>query len=264
MKKYHLIITFCISFFLHALLLLLFIQSNLKNFKKGVGDNPKIKISSFQVAPFDSQAKIPSSLMQKSTSSKKKKDNTNKQAIQKPQEEKRPLDQNKENPKKKIEHKIEEANQDKQENAPQDFIAQENQNVFNQELPRVPIEQTLSYQLADTQTKQDIHKFYGAEFGEFGLEEQEYILNNLANIGRITQRYLRYPPNAGMLAQSGGNVVEFYLHPNGDISDLKIIKQSGFILLDRNSIKTIEIAYKDYPHPKTKTLIRFFINYYLR
>lgn len=263
MKKYHFIITLCISFLLHALLLLFFIQSNLKNFKKGVGDNPKIKISSFQIAPFDAQTKILSSnsQMQKSTLSKKKKqNNTNKQDIQKPQEKKRSLEQNKES----WEEKTKKANQDRQENISQDFITQENQNIFNQESARIPIEQTLSYQLADAQTKQDISKFYGAEFGEFGLEEQEYILNNLANIGRITQRYLRYPPNAGMLAQSGGNVVEFYLHPNGDISDLKIIKQSGFILLDRNSIKTIEIAYKDYPHPKTKTLIRFFINYYLR
>lgn len=255
MKKYHLIITFFISLLLHSLLLFFLFQSNhLKGFKKGIGEDRKIKISSFEIASFDAEAKIPPS----NPSSQKKPPSSKKQNTKNLQENKRSFIQNQ----KSQQEYQNDHNQDKKD-ALQDS-PQEEQNQFNQVLPRVPIEQSLSYQLADAQTKQDISKFYGAEFGQLGLEEQEYILNNLAYIGRITQRYLRYPPNAGMLAQSGGNVIEFYLHPNGDISDLKIIKQSGFILLDRNSIKTIEIAYKDYPHPKTKTLIRFYINYYLR
>lgn len=253
---------------LHSLLLLFFIHSNPKDFKKGVGDNPKIKVSSFQIASFDAQAKIPpsSSSSQKKAPMSQKQKKPDQQSTQNSQEKKHSLSQNPEKDLQKDPQKEqrEQESQKEQENILQNFNSPEEQNHFNQELPRVPIEQSLSYQLADAQTKQDIQKFYGAEFGELGLEEQEYILNNLAHIGRITQHYLRYPPNAGMLAQSGGNVVEFYLHPNGDISDLKIIKQSGFILLDRNSIKTIEIAYKDYPHPKSKTLIRFYINYYLR
>lgn len=247
MKKHRLTIAFCISLALHSSLLYLLISSNSKGFKKGIGDDPKIKISSFQIAPFDSQSKIsPAIPPQPKVTPSKRQNNTNdrKQNLNKNQE---PIKQASKPP------------------SPSKTI----QDELKEQIPPIPptpppIEQSLSYQLANTQTKQDIRKFYGAEFGQLGFEEQEYILNNLALIGKITQGYLRYPPNAGMLSQSGGNVVEFYLHPNGDISDLKIIKQSGFIILDRNSIKTIEIAYKDYPHPKSKTLIRFHINYYLR
>lgn len=248
------------------MLLIFIIQTNSKGFKKGIGDNPKIKISSFEFAPFDSRAKTPSNpppqLQQKKSQITKPNQSQSKQSQKpKPIEKKIPItDTHQQAPQetKNLDAK------DDQENSPQDSMPpSEAINSINQPSPPTPIQQSLSYQLADQQTKKNISEFYGAEFGQLGLEEQEYILNNLAYIGRITQSYLRYPPNAGMLAQSGGNVVEFYLHPNGDISDLKIIKKSGFILLDRNSIKTIEIAYKDYPHPKTKTLIRFYINYYL-
>lgn len=133
-----------------------------------------------------------------------------------------------------------------------------------QQSPNIPIENTLAYQLADPYTKKNISEIYGEEFGELGKEEQEFIINNLAIIGKITQNELQYPRDAAMLGQSGMNVVEFYLHPDGSISDLKVITPSGFFLLDRNSVITIKKAYGKYPHPKTKTLIRFFISYFLR
>lgn len=109
--------------------------------------------------------------------------------------------------------------------------------------------------------RRDIEELYGEEFGDYGLAEQEFLVNNLRNIGRITQRYLQYPPSAIRLGQQGVSAVEFYLHPNGDISGLKIILSSDYMLLDRNSERTIEIAYKDYPHPSTKTKIRIFVSY---
>ncbi|WP_343353305.1 TonB family protein [Helicobacter mastomyrinus] len=110
-------------------------------------------------------------------------------------------------------------------------------------------------------TKRDIEDLYGEEFGDYGIAEQEFLVNNLRDIGRITQRYLQYPPSAARLGQQGVSAVEFYLHPNGDISGLKVIVSSEYMLLDRNSKRTIEIAYKDYPHPSTKTKIRIFVTY---
>lgn len=59
------------------------------------------------------------------------------------------------------------------------------------------------------------------------------------------------------------NIVEFFLHPNGDISDLKLINSSGYSSLDKNSIETIEIAYKDYPRPNEKTKIKIYVYYKL-
>ena len=59
------------------------------------------------------------------------------------------------------------------------------------------------------------------------------------------------------------NIVEFYLHPNGDISDLKLTESSGYSSLDKNSIETIEFAYKDYPKPKEKTKVKIYVYYKL-
>ncbi|PAF48891.1 siderophore-mediated iron transporter [Helicobacter sp. 12S02232-10] len=115
----------------------------------------------------------------------------------------------------------------------------------------------------DTQTKKEIDELYGEEFGDLGEAEKDFIKNNLREIGRITQKYLEYPRTAAYLGQDGENAVEFYLHPNGDITDLKILKKSGYVILDQNTLKTIEIAYKDYPRPSVKTLIRIHVRYFM-
>lgn len=118
----------------------------------------------------------------------------------------------------------------------------------------------------DVQTRQEIDDLYGEEFGDLGSAEKDFIRNNLRDIGRITQRYLErlgYPKTAAYLGQDGQNATEFYLHPNGDISDLKVLTKSGSIILDRNTIKTVEIAYKDYPRPSVRTLIRIRVKYFM-
>ncbi|WP_104749137.1 energy transducer TonB [Helicobacter cynogastricus] len=115
----------------------------------------------------------------------------------------------------------------------------------------------------DSQTRKDIDDLYGEEFGDLGTAEKDFIKSNLSEIGRITQKYLEYPSAAGYLGQDGVDAVEFYLHPNGDITGLKIITPSGYKLLDDNTLKTITIAYKDYPRPTTTTLIRIRVRYFI-
>lgn len=281
MQKYRLYITLFLSFSLHALLLafLLIHQKNL-GFKKGIGEH-RIKASFrtlSEIPQMSSSTPIPPQPIPKSSN---KPSATKKQSPQEPaktKKEAKKQEAQKEQPKEALKdiplkEPIPQENQEEntQETLEQslqnlELTPQESQELENsqEQTPPLPIEKTLAYQFADTYTKKNISEIYGAEFGQLGTEEQEFILNNLSYIGRITQSYLRYPANAGMLKQEGMNVVEFYLHPNGDISDLKIIKPSGFILLDRNSTRTIEIAYKDYPHPKVKTLIRFYISYIMR
>lgn len=292
MKKYRLYITLFFSFSLHALLLVLLIthQKNL-DFKKGIGEQ-RIKASFRTLSEIPQEALKsplpPQPLVKNSqkTTPNQQKSKPKKQEIPKKQVEKiqkplpKPLQSLQNPPKEEIKEKIEEKVEEEEikeetkEDAPSleqslqaplaDMLENQIQQNSQEQTPPLPIEKTLAYQFADTYTKKNVSEIYGPEFGQLGVEEQEFILNNLSYIGRITQSYLRYPANAGMLKQEGMNVVEFYLHPNGDISDLKIIKPSGFILLDRNSTKTIEIAYKDYPHPKVKTLIRFYISYIMR
>lgn len=114
--------------------------------------------------------------------------------------------------------------------------------------------------------KQDILELYGDTLGDFGTAELDFIINNLRDIGRITQAHINrrgYPKEAILLNQSGRNIVEFYLHPNGDISELSIIEGSRSNILDNDIQTTIKIAYKDYPRPSVKTKIRIYMSYRL-
>ena len=103
---------------------------------------------------------------------------------------------------------------------------------------------------------QKIQDLYGSEFGTLSQDAQQFIKDNLDAIGKITQKYLRYPLAAGKFGQQGMNIVEFYLHPNGDITELKLFQGTNFKLLDHNSLQTVRVAYKDYPRPSEKTKIR--------
>jgi protein TonB len=106
-------------------------------------------------------------------------------------------------------------------------------------------------------------KLYGEKYYAYSKEQQKFIKNNISEIGRITQRYLRYPRISARTKQSGTNVIEFRLHPNGDITDLRLVDSSYYTALDQNSINTIKIAYKDYPKPSETTWIRINIHYIL-
>jgi len=104
-------------------------------------------------------------------------------------------------------------------------------------------------------------KLYGEQYFTFSENQKKYLKQNLNTIGRITQRYLRYPQISIRTKQQGTNVIEFYLHPNGDISELKLIDSSYYTALDDNTIKTIKIAYQDYPKPAEKVKIKIYVKY---
>jgi len=106
-------------------------------------------------------------------------------------------------------------------------------------------------------------KLYGNQYFKFSKEQKRYLKSNLSLIGKITKKYLRYPDISIRTNQSGINIIEFILHPNGDITNLKLLDSSGFTALDKNTIKTIELAYKEYPRPSEDTKIRIYITYIL-
>lgn len=114
--------------------------------------------------------------------------------------------------------------------------------------------------------EQMIKKLYGPEFNTYSPTQKKFIRNNLSTIHRITQNTLTrngYPPIAIRTRQQGTNVVSFYLHPNGDISQLRLKTPIGYAALDQNTIDVIRIAYKDYPLPNKKTRIVFYVTYRL-
>lgn len=109
-----------------------------------------------------------------------------------------------------------------------------------------------------------IDQLYGEEFNTYSETQKKFIKNNLGTIHRITQDTLTrngYPEVAVQTRQQGTNVVSFYLHPNGDISDLKLKRHIGHQALDQNTLDVIRIAYKDYPLPNKKTKIIFYVKY---
>ena len=109
-----------------------------------------------------------------------------------------------------------------------------------------------------------IKKLYGREFNTYTPVQKKFIRHNLSLIQQITQRTLLrngYPDVAIQTRQQGTNVVSFYLHPNGDITGLRLKKRIGYEALDSNTLKVIRIAYKDYPLPNQKTKITFYVQY---
>jgi len=113
---------------------------------------------------------------------------------------------------------------------------------------------------------QNIKELYGDEFGKLSEGQQKYIIDNQEIMRRITQQVLTRVASVNLsrdLNINRVNVIEFYLHPNGDMSDFRFLQKSGFYVLDDTTKETIEYAYARYPRPQEKTLIRYNVYYNL-
>lgn len=113
---------------------------------------------------------------------------------------------------------------------------------------------------------QNIKELYGDEFGELTPGQQKYIIDNQEIMRRITQEVLNRVARVNLprdLNVNRTNIIEFYLHTNGDMTDFKFIKNSGYYVLDDTTKETIEYAYSRYPRPSEKTLIRYNVFYNL-
>jgi len=113
---------------------------------------------------------------------------------------------------------------------------------------------------------QNIKELYGDEFGKLTPGQQKYILDNQEIMRRITQQVLTRVARVNLpndLNINRSNVIEFYLHPNGDMTDFKFLEKSGYYVLDDTTKETIEYAYSRYPRPTEKTLVRYNVFYNL-
>lgn len=114
---------------------------------------------------------------------------------------------------------------------------------------------------------QDIKELYGVDFGKLSQSAQKYLLDNREVMRRITQQILNRQASVSSQIQNihvnRVNIIEFNLHPNGDMTDFKFLKGSGYYELDDITKATIEFAYSKYPRPKETTLIRYKIYYQL-
>lgn len=112
----------------------------------------------------------------------------------------------------------------------------------------------------------NIKELYGDEFGKLTQGQQKYLLDNQEIMQRITQEILNRVASVNIdrnINVNRDNVIEFYLHPNGDMTDFKFLKQSGYYVLDDTTKETIEYAYSRYPRPQEKILVRYLVRYML-
>jgi outer membrane biosynthesis protein TonB len=115
-------------------------------------------------------------------------------------------------------------------------------------------------------SERDMKKLYGSKWGQLTEGQQKYMLDNQEIMRRITQQILTRVARVNLpnnLAVNRSNVVEFYLHPNGDMSDFRFLTKSGIYVLDDTTKETMEYAYSRYPRPKEKILIRYNVFYNL-
>lgn len=113
---------------------------------------------------------------------------------------------------------------------------------------------------------QNIKELYGDEFGKLTPGQQKYILDNQEIMRRITQEILTRVARVNLphdLNVDRINVIEFHLHPNGDMTDFRFLKKSGYFVLDNTTKETIEYAYSRYPRPSETILIRYNVFYNL-
>lgn len=118
----------------------------------------------------------------------------------------------------------------------------------------------------DKKVLSELQRLYGREYETYTKVQKAFLEKNLDNFQIITQRVLSrlgYPRLAAKLRLYGANVVEFMYYPDGSIKNLKITNSSGYAIFDEYTLELIEIAYKDYPRPKTKTKIKFNVSYRL-
>lgn len=117
---------------------------------------------------------------------------------------------------------------------------------------------------SSTKVNDSIQQLYGDKFNELSEGEQKYIIDNQEIMRRITQQVLDDYASSKIpnyIRTKDTNMVEFFLHPDGSISDLHLIKNSQTSILDETTKNTILFAYAKYPRPQQKTRIRYRVYY---
>lgn len=139
---------------------------------------------------------------------------------------------------------------------------------LNQDLSQQEKKQVKKIYKNQNNISQDIRELYGDKFSQLTQGQQQYLIDNQEIMRRITQRVLnRVASTSSALQQlkvKSKNTIEFYLYPNGDISDIKFLSKSGYFEIDETTKETIEYAYSKYPRPTEKTLIRYRVFYDLK
>jgi len=93
--------------------------------------------------------------------------------------------------------------------------------------------------------------------------EESFLRERLSVISNVVQRHINYPSIARRMGWEGKVLVSFVLEPNGDIRDLKVLKSSGYEVLDKEALDAIRRSYKDFPKPPVSVMVKLPVNFRL-
>ncbi len=91
----------------------------------------------------------------------------------------------------------------------------------------------------------------------------KYRAENFVYIKKIIEKNLSYPRRAQRMGWTGRVVVSFDVLKNGHVRDIRIIKSTGYDLLDSNLVETIRKV-EPFPRPPISVTLNMPITYELR
>ncbi|ADO44647.1 TonB family protein [Hydrogenobacter thermophilus TK-6] len=104
--------------------------------------------------------------------------------------------------------------------------------------------------------------------GKDAKEEREaspeaYLREKLSVISSIVQKHISYPLIARKMGWEGRVVVCFLLRSDGRVENVHVEKSSGYEILDKSAVSTVQKVSGLFPKPPVDVLVRLPINYKL-
>ncbi len=102
----------------------------------------------------------------------------------------------------------------------------------------------------------------GTAAGPSLMGKKEYIKAHFLYIKEGIERKITYPRFARKMGWEGKVVVSFVIREDGTVTNIKIVKSSGFSLLDKNAVESIKKAVP-FPNPPVRAKLVVPISYRL-
>jgi protein TonB len=98
------------------------------------------------------------------------------------------------------------------------------------------------------------HGFAGGPGNAGDASKLGYLKANFTYIKDLIQRNIRYPNSARLKGWEGNVEVTFIISSDGSVKEIKILKSSGFEILDKNTIEAVKNA-SPFPKPPVEAQI---------
>jgi TonB family C-terminal domain len=82
-------------------------------------------------------------------------------------------------------------------------------------------------------------------------------------ISKLVREHLEYPYLARRMGWEGEVLLFFRLTPTGEVEEIKVLKSSGFEVLDKSAVNAVKRASKHFPRPNQIVLIKLPIQFKL-